>query len=311
MRAPEGRTVTVAVLTYRRPEALADAMLGVIHQVDQVEGARLLVVDNDHEPSAQRVVARAAAEHPHVHYVHEPQPGIAAARNRAISECGADDLLVFIDDDERPAESWLVELVSAWQRYRPQAVVGPVVSTFPGPLDPWIKAGGFFNRARRTTGTVVGTAATNNLLLDLAQIRPMSLAFDQQFGLSGGSDTVFTRQLVARGGRIVWCDEALVYDAVPTDRTTRSWVTARVARMGNSDARAAVYLATGGPERAIARVSQTMRGCVRVAAGMGRLAYGRAIRSIAHQARGTRTMLRGTGIIRGAWGSVVYEYRRS
>ncbi|SFC27374.1 Glycosyltransferase, GT2 family [Nocardioides terrae] len=311
MTVADGRTITVAVLTYRRPAALAEALLGIIEQVDQVPESRLLVIDNDQEPSAERVVAAVTAEHPRVFYVHEPRPGIATARNRAMIECGAQDLLVFIDDDERPAERWLIGLVSTWDRYRAPAVVGPVVSTFPGPLDPWITAGGFFNRARRPTGTLVGTAATNNLLLDLAQIRPLSLAFDESFGLSGGSDTVFTRQLVAKGGRIVWCDEALVFDAVPSDRTTRRWVTARVARMGNSDARAAVYLADRGPGRALARVAQTVRGCVRVAAGLGRMVYGRVIRSITHDARGTRTMLRGAGIIRGAWGSVVYEYRRS
>ena len=80
-------------------------------------------------------------------------------------------------------------------------------------------------------------AATNNLLLDLGRIRALGLEFDERFGLSGGSDTLFTRPLVARGGRMVWCDEAMVVDNVPAGRLTRDWVLRRALRSGNSASR--------------------------------------------------------------------------
>jgi len=304
-----GRAVVVAMLTYRRPHDLPLAIEQVLEQLDQVEGSALLVVDNDTSPSASATVREIAARDGRVRYAHEPAPGIAAARNRAMAECGPEDLLVFIDDDERPSEAWLATLVAAWQRYRAAAVVGPVISTFTTEPEPWISAGGYFRRLRHPTGTVVRTAATNNLLLDLAEVRALGLAFDEAFSLTGGSDTVFTRQLTAHGRRMVWCDEALVYDAVPPERATRGWVRARASRMGNADARARVYLAPAG-RRATARLAGTARGAIRVLAGGTRATYGRVAGSLHHQARGTRTLLRGLGMVRGSWGHVVHEYAR-
>lgn len=305
-----GPTVTVVVLTYRRPEDLVASITLLKAQLDQVPASRLLVVDNDQQPSAENVVRDLTADDARIRYVHEPLPGIAAARNRALRETDT-DLLVFIDDDERPSDRWLATMVEAWMSFRVAAVVGPVLSWMEDPVDPWIAAGRYFDRLRHRTGTRVSTAATNNLLLDLDQVRRLGLRFDERFGLSGGSDTVFTRQLVAGGGQIVWCDEAPVYDVVPASRATRDWVKARALRTGNSDTRARVHLAPTPRARAFARTESTLRGVARVTAGGLRAAYGRAVRSTVAEARGTRTMLRGLGMLRGAWGSHIYEYRRS
>ncbi|MER6974636.1 glycosyltransferase [Nocardioides sp. NPDC000445] len=301
------RPVWVCMLTYRRPEGLAEAIGMLRAQLDLVPGARLLVVDNDEQPSASGAVAEAAGGDVRVRYVHEPTPGIAAARNRALDEAGPDAVVVFIDDDEQPSEKWLATLLACWEQTGAAAVVGPVLSTFAAEPDPWITAGGFFVRLRHATGTVVTTAATNNLLLDMAQVG--ALRFDLGFGLSGGSDTVFTRTLSAAGGRIVWCDEAPVRDLVPADRATRAWVSARASRIGNSDSRVQVYLAPPG-RRPIARLRATARGLIRVLGGSSRIVLGRLTGSLAHHARGTRTLLRGVGMLRGAWGSHVAEYAR-
>ncbi len=295
------------MLTYRRPEGLAEAVGMLRAQLDLVPGAGLLVVDNDEQPSASAAVAEAAGGDVRVRYVHEPTPGIAAARNRALDEAGPAAVVVFIDDDEQPSEKWLPTLVGCWEETGAAAVVGPVVSRFAAEPDPWITAGGFFQRLRHSTGTVVTTAATNNLLLDTVRIG--GLRFDLGFGLSGGSDTVFTRTLSAAGGRIVWCDEAPVHDLVPADRATRGWVRARASRIGNSDSRVQVYLAPA-VGRPIARLRASARGLVRVLGGSARLALGRLVGSQTHHARGTRTLLRGLGMLRGAWGSYVSEYAR-
>ncbi|MEU4454555.1 glycosyltransferase family 2 protein [Nocardioides sp. NPDC023903] len=299
--------VWVCMLTYRRPEGLAEAIGMLRAQLDLVPGSRLLVVDNDEQPSAASAVTEAAGGDVRVRYVHEPTPGIAAARNRSLDEAGPEAIVVFIDDDEQPSEKWLSTLLACWEETGAAAVVGPVVSRFPDELDPWIVAGSFV-RPRHATGTLVTTAATNNLLLDMAQVG--MLRFDLGFGISGGSDTVFTRALSGAGGRIVWCDEATVYDLVPASRATREWLCARFSRVGNSDSRVRVYLAPSG-RRGIVRAQETARGVARVALGGLRLLGGQLTGSVAHQARGTRLVYRGVGMVRGAWGSHINEYLRT
>ncbi|GGL87418.1 glycosyltransferase [Nakamurella endophytica] len=301
--------VVVAMLTYRRPDDLEAAVPAVLEQARAVEPpATLLVVDNDPAGSARQVLQRWAA--PDVRYVHEPRPGIAAARNRALDECPDGALLVFIDDDERPRPGWLAALLQTYREHRPAAVVGAVVSEYDAEPDRWIRAGRFFDRRRLLTGTPTDVAATNNLLLDIAVVRRAGLRFDDRFGQSGGSDTLFSRQL-SQVGALIWCDEAVVVDRVPVSRLTRSWVLRRAFRSGNSWVRTSVVLAPDARARSAVRLRATGRGAVRTAGGSARLAVGVATRSLAQQARGRRTLARGAGMLAGVWGHVHVEYRRA
>lgn len=301
-------SVTVAVLTYLRPDDLRAVLPTLAAQAAALgPGARVLVVDNDPAGSARDVVAELATG---ARYVHEPEPGIAHARNRALDEAADDDLLVFVDDDERPCDGWLRLLVEQYLVDRPGAVVGPVVSEYVVDPDPWVRAGRFFDRRRLATGTEVTLAATNNLLLDMHQVTAAGLRFDARFGLTGGSDTLFTRQAAVRGLRMVWCDEAVVTDVVPASRVTRSWVLRRAYRSGNGWTRVSILVAGSPAARLRTRASLVAEGSVRVAAGAARTALGVATRSLEHQARGRRTLARGSGMLTGLVGHVYAEYAR-
>lgn len=301
--------VVIAMLTYLRPEGLEDALPRLIDQADTVEDdVSILIIDNDPAGSAMETGRSLATER--IRFVHEPTPGIAAARNRALAESGEERLLIFIDDDELPQRGWLMALLDTWRDGHPTAVVGPVVSTYPPDPDPWIIAGGFFDRRRMPTGTHTTVAATNNLLLDMDQIRRMGLSFDERFGITGGSDTMFSVELVERGGSIVWCDEALVIDVVPVERMTREWVLRRRFRMGNVMSRVSLRTRTSSTQRLAARLRLTAHGSARVLVGSIRFAMGTLLRSLSHRANGARTTAHGLGITTGAWGFVYSEYKR-
>jgi succinoglycan biosynthesis protein ExoM len=303
------RPVTIAMLTYRRPADLMVAIPTVLAQIP-ADAARveLLVVDNDPAGSASAAVAEFGD--PRLRYVHEPKPGIAAARNRALDSSGNDGLLIFIDDDERPADHWLDNLLATHHRYGAAAVVGAVVSEYDVEPDEWITAGRFFDRRRLPTGTSVDVAATNNLLLDLAQVGAIGLRFDERFGQSGGSDTLFTRQLAASGAALIWCDEAVVIDRVPASRLTRRWVLQRAFRSGNSWTRTSLVLADGRLGRFRVRLASIGIGSLRLAGGGARYLAGTVSRSLSLRVRGLRTIARGGGMAAGATGYVFSEYKR-
>jgi len=314
--------LTVAVLTFRRPDDLDSVLPLLVAQADSVGtlgvAARVVVVDNDPAGSARQRVERGAVEalaatdgRVGVEYEHESVPGIAAARNRALDAGRDDELLVFIDDDERPSERWLLELVGLQRRTGAEAVVGPVQSEYAVPPEPYIVAGGFFERRRLASGTRVDVAATNNLLLDLAAVRRWGLRFDLALGQLGGEDTLFTRSIAARGGTLLWCAEAMVTDVVPADRVTRRWVLQRAYSSGNGWGLTSVMLAGRGPRRLVVRLRLTGQGLVRLAGGAARWATGVATGSLGRRARGLRTVLRGAGMVSGAWGSGYREYGRS
>ncbi|MTD12746.1 glycosyltransferase [Nakamurella sp. YIM 132087] len=298
------RPVLVAMLTFKRPADLAEALPAVTAQLASVPGSQLLVVDNDPAGSAGEVVRAAAG----VRYVLESEPGIAAARNRALDEATEDTLLVFIDDDETPSEGWLRGLVGTWRETGAAAVAGAVVSEYDEEPGEWVAAGRFFDRRRLPTGTAIEVAATNNLLLDMRRVRALGLRFDLRFGISGGSDTLFTRRLTGAGGRMVWNDEAVVVDRVPASRVTREWVLRRAFRSGNSWTRTSLALAGSPAARVRVRIRAVLTGLVRIAGGAAAALLGLVTGRLPRRVRGVRTIVRGAGMLAGAWGVHYREY---
>jgi succinoglycan biosynthesis protein ExoM len=298
--------ITVAVLTYQRPDGIARILPQLLEQADSVTPrAEVLVIDNDPAASA-RPLADATDG---VRYVHEPQPGIAAARNRALAETSDIDAVVFVDDDEEPSADWLAALVAVWRRTGPAAVTGPVEPEFAAPPSRWLLACGRFDRRRTTTGTVMRSAASNNLLLDRAAIERLDLRFDDSFGLTGGEDTAFTRELVQRGGLIVWCDEAPVRDHVPAERMSRSWVLRREFRSGTSWSRMRLVSTPRGG-RPLVRLDLAARGILRVTGALFRWGWGAITLDITHRARGACLAASNAGLVAGAFGHRYREYGR-
>jgi hypothetical protein len=307
--------IVVAVLTYMRPNELALGLPMMISHVsalndspEEAATASILVIDNDPGGSAEPVVRQ--LEHSLVSYVLEPEPGISAGRNRALDEARGADLLVYIDDDERPQDQWLVPLIQTWRATHATAVMGRVISEFQGELEPWVSAGAFFTRRSMQTGTPIKVAAAGNLLLDLRQVLELGVRFHHRFGLTGGEDTHFSRALVNAGGRIVWCEESRTTDFVPAERMTRKWVLARSWSHGNSATLVDLHLAKGSFGRMVVGTKAACRGLTRVVGGSARYLYGVVQRSFRHQARGLRTAFRGAGMMAAAIGFVYEEYAR-
>jgi succinoglycan biosynthesis protein ExoM len=312
-------SVTVFVPTYKRPENLRTMIPQLLHQARQLEawgvGAAevpcrvdILVVDNDPDESARPVVEGLSSDS--VRYAAEPRPGVSAARNRAFDETSESDLLCCIDDDERPSEDWLAALVGTWSIDQPAAVSGRVVAENEHELDPFIRAGRFFVRRLLDTGTPISVTAAGNVLFDLRQIRGLGLRFDERLGLIGSEDTMLSKQLVAAGGRMVWCAEAIAVETVPSSRATKQWVLRRQLRNGNSEVAVDLFLAGSLLERVAVRLRRSAGGTARVVGGVLIHLLGVVGRSRERRARGLRAAYRGAGMIAGALGLVYAEYAR-
>lgn len=309
-------TVTLAVPTYRRPYALSMLLPMLLDQLERVQAefaveAEILVIDNDVSRSAAPVAAR--DDRSIVRYISEPQPGVAAVRNRALTEARGRDVLVFLDDDQIPARRWLVSLLNMWREHPGSAAAGPVQSILPPGIDPWIQEGAFFARRyreRQRNGDLLQEVATTNLLLDLRTVERLGLRFDERFGLSGGEDSLFTRSLTRSGGAIRWCQDAVVLEKLPTDRLTRRWVCDRAVSSGNTAARVALALANSPIDSWAVRLHLLIGGMARAGSGCGQYLTGLMTRSIRHQGTGIRTALRGLGMALGAADFTYLEYRR-
>lgn len=99
--------MSVIVCTRDRPPELAACLRALAAQ--RCPPGEILVIDN----SVARSAESSCAAFPQVRYVHEPRPGLSAARNAGIAH-STRALLAFTDDDVEVHSDWTAELVRAF-----------------------------------------------------------------------------------------------------------------------------------------------------------------------------------------------------
>jgi GT2 family glycosyltransferase len=300
--------VALCVVTKGRPVGLARCLDGIGRlEVPGGVELRVVVVDNDERRSAEPVVALAAAELPWpVAYRAEPRPGIPQARNTAVDAAGPVTLVGFMDDDEVPRPDWLASMLRVWETTDADVVMAPSEPVFDQPPPGWVVEGRFFERTRFPTGTPISYhyARTSGVLIRRAALEGQPGPFDELFRYSGGSDLHLFARMADAGCRIVWDDDAVVDEHVPTTRANARWLVRRAYRIGNT--RSLILLADGaGAARRVRRVAGSLvRLPVRVARALPGLRHGR--RGAVRLAQVVATEL---GSIVGAVGHRYEEYR--
>lgn len=223
--------LSIGILTYRRPDGLRDALASIdaaaiatvppSWRIDEI-----IIVDNDREPSARPIVDEVRATgHPlPLVYHHEPDPGLAAARNRAL-DAAVGDALVFLDDDERAVAGWPGGLLTTMERTGAALVGGPVRTVFAQRPPPWV--GKLFDRPEPGDDSPQEWLRSGNLAIDLGAIREAGLRFDPSFSSSGGEDVAFSWAVREAGLDLSWSASAVVEEHVGPERTTWRWIAAR------------------------------------------------------------------------------------
>jgi glycosyltransferase involved in cell wall biosynthesis len=193
----------------------------------------VVVVDNDANETAKETVEQFRQTSPiPIAYFNEPQQNIALARNRAV-KCATGDFLAFIDDDEHPQATWLLNLFKTLSGSQADGALGPVIPHYETEPPPWVVKGGFYERPSHATGTKLGwrEARTGNVLFRRSLFRDEGSLFRKEFG-GGGEDRDFFRRMIRKGHVFVWCAEAPVYESVPPERFKRSFMLKRALVRG-------------------------------------------------------------------------------
>lgn len=300
--------VGVIIATYRRPDMLRH-LLKSLDAMTLDEPYDVVIIDNDPNASARQVALEFADTNPRVRYAVEPRPGIAAARNAGLRLAASSRYVAFVDDDEWVDADWLECLLQVMRATDSVAVSGPVRFHFENEPRRWITSGGFHVSPSLPEGAPMDFAATNNLLVDMTAAKSLRVTeFDNRFGITGGSDIMFTNSLYRAGGKIVWTNSAVVHERVPAERTTLRWVLRRARREGNTLAR--VEMAAGGTKGSRSAVRLTLLGLARCCLGAVRMLGAMLSGGRMSFGKGMRTFWRGVGIISSVLGRHVQEYAR-
>lgn len=284
---------------------------------------RFVVVENNATLTVTPIVeafADALSHRATVELIHEPDLGIAVARNRALDAATENGCrwLVFVDDDETVASDWLVRLVSKAEREGLDLAAGPVVPLAPEVslsrkeaviLDHYVAEAERRDKNREKDRQLgipfTHDLATGNWIGKVEALQRATLRFDDDLGHMGGEDTDLSRRAKAAGLTLGWVTEARVYETMPKSRLRRRYVFHRA----RSQTIAKYYIRFRKQGRfPVLRPMTTAT--MKAISGTVRLAAGLAFRSTI-QIKGLRALGIAAGYLQGVLGQRSAPYRQT
>lgn len=229
--------VDIGICTFRRKELEATLLSLFMQVVPSGVFVRLIVADNDAEPTAAELVDALRPRSPFpISYIHCPKSNISIARNACLA-ASKGDYLAFIDDDEIAPPQWLDALVATALSSNADAVLGPVLAVYGQSAPGWMREGDFHSTRPVWVGTEIRTGYTCNVLLDMRSPHVRGRRFELSLGQSGGEDTHFFTQVTNAGGHIAFSPKAELREPVPSRRESFGWLLKRRFRSGQTHGR--------------------------------------------------------------------------
>jgi succinoglycan biosynthesis protein ExoM len=228
--------VAACVCTCKRPKLLKRCLDSLAAQMLAPGIAlEIVVIDNEPEPNNHRVITDfiATCHRFPIHYRHEPQQGIANARNAAIEvalELGV-GWIAMLDDDETAAPDWIAKLMDPACRHMP-VLQGVNRAVYPSPLPYWAIPGGDAAGVVET----LPSAAAGNVRFDIAIARA-GFRFDKSFNLTGGEDRDFFERARMAGFSIQSAPDAITYEVRHPERLTYRGQVRRAWWIASADTR--------------------------------------------------------------------------
>jgi len=225
--------VVIGIPTYKRPIMLKKLLQSIDASVidsELISRLDIVVVDNDKERTAENIISDFELNKINNHQIYYkcfPKKGLSNVRNEILkySLNLSPIFLVTIDDDEYVDKYWLNEMVKKCTEKACEIVIGKIVPVLeeqvPKSISNWFPTTTF------PENQIVGQMKTGNTLFRTKFIYDNKLWFDNRFNLSGGEDTFFGMQAIARGAKILFAEKAIVYETIPKERTTLKWLLTR------------------------------------------------------------------------------------
>ncbi len=210
--------VSVLIPTFRRPESFLRAARSVFAQ-QGVEGIELVAVDNSPEGSALDIFRMLDAEAPFpFRWAHAPKPGVAQARNVALT-LARGELVAWLDDDEEAPPHWLATLIAVRKQTGAQSVFGPVSAEAPADApNASFYEDLYSRRGPRRDGPLPHACGIGNSLQPRAMFEA-PIAFDPRADQRGGEDDALFASWAEAGASFAWAAEAWVIEHLAPERT--------------------------------------------------------------------------------------------
>lgn len=229
----------VVIPSYGRPDLLRRTLQSLVDAQWPPSCTGVWVVENGPQTGLEALCGEFAARLP-LHYVHEPQLGLSAARNAGARACEG-EVILFLDNDVRVEPGALHAYAAAFAAY-PQAGAfgGPLQPEYETPppdwLVPWLP----------WSAVGVDYGPDNRLMAEprfvglnhaVTRAALVEAGFFDAIGATGtrggvGEETRLQERILASGRALVYVAGGLVWHHVPASNCSPQWALARVFRHG-------------------------------------------------------------------------------
>ncbi|WP_179213291.1 glycosyltransferase family 2 protein [Ekhidna lutea] len=233
------KTLTISVCTFRRPNLLRQAIRAVHRlSIPKELEVNFLIVDNDASQEIEQLIREETSDFQiPTRYVAEVNQGLVNARNRVLAEARkmSVDYLAMFDDDDYPETGWLINLWNCLNKYSATVVSGMMIYSWPDSLvsiDDDIKRVYDEKSSTIKTGDIRERCGSGNTLIDFKFVEKHNLSFHEAFNYTGGEDSHFFESVTLYGGKIVKCNEAIVYSEIVEERANEDFIWMRRYNVG-------------------------------------------------------------------------------
>ena len=239
--------ISVIICTHNRAEMLRETLESWLSVENTESNVELIIVDNNSLDHTPKVVESFRTACPgQLRYVCETNVGLSYARNRGIKEASG-NIVAFVDDDVLFDNSWLNELLKAFNNHQEISCAGGnSIPKFDTDQPGWIT---------KDVLSVYGSTGSGDH--DKFMVFPeypfgLNMAFRKavfaqvgdfniKFGLNKKKFLIYNdeRELFFRisqaGLKVFYASKAILYHRIPKDRTSKNYLLKRHYWQGISD----------------------------------------------------------------------------
>lgn len=226
--------LTVVMTTYNRASILNETLKSMAQIQRKNLKVDFVIVDNNSTDNTKEIISKWNASLP-ITYLFESEPGQNPARNKALSEANFGKIIVFTDDDVKPNDNWFSAIVYACEQWPEYSVFGgKIYPIWPAEtlLPKWAQ-----ENSIQSFGFAVHDYKEHQCVYEINDypfspnfwVRRSIFKDFQKFDNKiewhpknriMATETVFFRDLVAKGHRIVYCPEAVVGHKINPEQLT-------------------------------------------------------------------------------------------
>lgn len=234
--------LTILMATFNGARTLPGVLNAYCQIKSPADGWKLVIADNGSTDNSKEIIKGFENRLP-ITYVYEAKRGKNAALNTALSEVSG-DLIIFTDDDAKPAPDWLLQLSACAASNPDYAIFGGTILP-EWELEPpdWILRLVPLGLTYALTapdleeGPIFPGLVWGPNMAVRREVFNSGHRFNDTIGPNGsnyamGSETEFTIRLSRAGYKSWFCKKAVVQHFIRANQVQKSWVLKRAFRFG-------------------------------------------------------------------------------